>query len=133
MKYKYFHNLEPGDKIYVLDPKPTSMDKVLGIDFDRNPGKYIKHEIAECEVVKVAPHPKSKQVFMIKFTIPNRIAKLFTKENLKQAADLGVENVYETLMVGYNMSMCTMMNVKPIPTQCATTKEEIELWMAKTK
>lgn len=132
---KAFKNIQPDEFVYILDPKPTEISKVVGVDFDRNPSKYIKHQIIECKVIASKPHPQSKreQVWVLKIYIPNRLSKVMTPEALKKAEELGIPNTAEIIFVPKEESMVTLLNIKPLPTLCATTKEQIELWMEKTK
>jgi hypothetical protein len=132
---KAFKNVKPDEFVYILDPKPTEINQVVGIDFARDPSKYIKHQILECKVIHSRPHPQSKreQVWVLKIYLPNRLSKIMTPEALAKAEELGIPNTTEYIYVPKDETMVTLLNIKPFPTLCATSKDQIELWMAKTK
>lgn len=132
---KQFRNLSEGDSVYILDPKPRDLPKIIPLDFERNPQKYIKHEILECKVTVSRPHPKTTrdQVWVLKIFLPNRLSYIMTPEKLLEAEKLGVKNTQETILVPREATMVSLINIRPLPTVMATTKEAIEQWMKKTK
>lgn len=130
---KKFKDLQPGDKLYLLDPKPREIRKVKAINFASEPHKYMKHEIMEIEVKESYKHPKSEngQVWVVNCYAPLRMMeKIISKEALDTAKATGVENTEQKFYCPANASFCTAPRHMLV---FSTSKSEIEQWMAKTK
>lgn len=126
-----FKDLKEGDLLYLLDPKPHEITKVKGLDFARNPSKYMRHVIMDLEIKKSFQHPKMSNYWVIVTFVPLRkMSGIVTNDVLTRAKEDGVPGTEQQFFVPKDSSRCTA----PVQmTIMATSAKLIEEWMVKTK